>query len=132
MKPKQKYEKKFKIADSKKLSFSTTPKSWAIFTKISQIGPWVSRINWCQGHPFAQPIWSSACIFSVFCSKLSFCWTVGWPYRLSEMNALRINWSYSTKDQFVKFWRKLLSFCGWLKNSFFLSRPFFLLHSYLN
>ena len=25
---------------------------------------------------------------------------------------------------FVKFWRKLLSFWGWLKNSVFLSRPF--------
>ena len=30
-------QKKFKMADSKKLSFSTTPKSWAIVAKISQI-----------------------------------------------------------------------------------------------
>ena len=44
------WKKKFKMADSKKLSFSTTPKSWAIDTKISQIGPWVSRIDWCEGH----------------------------------------------------------------------------------
>ena len=34
----------------KKLSFSTTTKTWAIFSKISQIGPWVSRIDWCEGH----------------------------------------------------------------------------------
>ena len=31
------WKKKFKMADSKKLSFSTTPKSWAIVAKISQI-----------------------------------------------------------------------------------------------
>ena len=43
-------KKKFKMADSKKLSFSATPKSWAIVAKISQIGPWVSRIDWCEGH----------------------------------------------------------------------------------
>ena len=44
------WKKKFKMADSKKLSFSATPKSWAIVAKISQIGPWVSRIDWCEGH----------------------------------------------------------------------------------
>ena len=47
-------KKKIKMADSKKLSFSTTPKSWSIFTKISQIGPWVCRINWWEGHPFCS------------------------------------------------------------------------------
>ena len=30
------FEKKFKMADSKKLSYSATPKSWAIVAKISQ------------------------------------------------------------------------------------------------
>ena len=43
-------KKRFKMADSKKLSFSTTPKSWAITAKISWIVPWVSRIDWCKGH----------------------------------------------------------------------------------
>ena len=38
------------MADSKKLRFSTTTKSWVIFAKILQIGPWVSRIHWCEGH----------------------------------------------------------------------------------
>ena len=42
------------MADSKKLSFSATPKSWAIVAKISQIGPWVSRIDWCKGHWFCS------------------------------------------------------------------------------
>ena len=39
-----------KMADSKKLSFSSTPNFQYIFVKISQIGPWVSRINWCKWH----------------------------------------------------------------------------------
>ena len=43
------------------------------------------------------------------------------------------NWSYSPKDQFVKFCRKLLSFWWWLSWPFwFFSKHFFLLHSYLN
>ena len=46
----RKKQKKIKMADSKKLSFSTTPKSWAIVAKISRIGPWVSRIDWREGH----------------------------------------------------------------------------------
>ena len=52
-------KKKFKMADSKKLSFSTTPKSWAIVAKISQIGPWVTRVDWCKG---TQPIWLWGCL----------------------------------------------------------------------
>ena len=51
-------------------------------------------------------------------------WTAWRPYKLSKINALCINWSYSPKDQFLKFWQKLLSFWWWLKNSVFLSRQF--------
>ena len=42
-----------------KLSFSTTPKSWAIVAKISQIGPWVSRIDWCEGHQCDSKLWET-------------------------------------------------------------------------
>ena len=90
----------------------------------------------------AKKIFLTKTIFSVFCSKLSLRQTAWRSYGLSKMDALCINWYYSLKDQFVKFWRKLLSFWWWLKNSVFLSRPFwkffcqkkifFLLHSYLN
>ena len=52
--------------------------------------------------------------------------TASRPHRLSHTNALRINQSYSPKDQSVKFWWKLLSFWWWLKNSVFLSRPFWI------
>ena len=51
---KKKKNPKSKMADSKKVSFSTTSKSWAIVAKILQIGPWVSRINWCKGHSFCS------------------------------------------------------------------------------
>ena len=70
-------KKNFKMADSKKLSFSTTPKSWAITAKISWIGPWVSRIDWCKGHWWGstymavrlsdiRPKTGKICIFCVF------------------------------------------------------------------
>ena len=38
------------MADSKKLSFSTTTISQYFFAKILGIGPWVSRNNWCEEH----------------------------------------------------------------------------------
>jgi hypothetical protein len=44
-KKKKSINQKSKIADSKKLSFSTTPDSQYFFAKISGIGPWVDRIN---------------------------------------------------------------------------------------
>ena len=40
------------------------------------------------------------CIFWLF---LSFCRTASRPYRLSQINALRINQSYYPKDQSIKF-----------------------------
>ena len=41
-------KKKFKMADSKKSSFFKIANSQKIFAKILQIGPWVSRIDWCN------------------------------------------------------------------------------------
>ena len=41
------------------------------------------------------------------------------PYRLSHIDALRINQSYYPKDQSVKFWQKLLSFWRCWKTQFF-------------
>ena len=75
------------------------------FVKMSWIGPWVCRINWCEGH------WCSStymvvrlsdiraktgkkCIFCVFRLFLPLCRTASRPYRLSYINALRINQSY--------------------------------------
>ena len=72
------------------------------FVKISWIGPWVRRIDWCKGH------WCSStyiverlsdvssktgkkCIFCVFRLFLRLRWTTSQPYTLSYINALGIN-----------------------------------------
>ena len=98
-------KKKFKMADSKKTSFSSSANSQYFFMKISWIGPWVSRIGWCKWHWFGSTymvvrlsnICSKTglkCIFCVFRLFLSLCRTVSQPYRLSQTNAVRINQSY--------------------------------------
>ena len=43
-------EKKFKMADFSKWPFFKTANSRDFFAKISQIRPWVSRIDWCEAH----------------------------------------------------------------------------------
>ena len=98
-------EKKFKMADFSKWPFFKIANSQNFFAKISQIGPWVSRIDWCEGH------WCSStymvvrlsdiraktgkkCIFCVFRLFLPLRRTASRPYRLSYINALRINQFY--------------------------------------
>ena len=103
-------KKKIKMAISKILSFSSTTKSWAIFVKISRIGPWVSRINWwillnLYGH---QAVRHKLCFLQktlkfIFSSKLSLHRTAWRPCKLSKVDDLRINSSYSPEDQFVKY-----------------------------
>ena len=43
-------EKKIKMADFSKWPFFKIANSRNFFAKISQIGPWVSRIDWWEGH----------------------------------------------------------------------------------
>ena len=97
--------KQKKMADSKKLRFSTTTKSWVIFAKILQIGPWVSRIHWCEGHQCDSTYMAVRLSdlsskkgkkdkkgsFSPFLGLRRTAWQ---PYRLSHIDALRINQSY--------------------------------------
>ena len=98
-------DKKIQNGRLKKSSFFKIANSQNFFTKISQMGPWVSRIEWCEGH------WCSStymavrlsdkssktakkyrkCIFWLF---LSFCRTASRPYTLSYIDALRIIQSY--------------------------------------
>ena len=47
-------KKKSKKADSKKTSFCQTVNSQYFFAKLSGMGPWVSRIDWCEGHWFGS------------------------------------------------------------------------------
>ena len=44
------WRKKFKMADFSKWPFFKIANSRNFFVKISQIGPWVSRIDWCEAH----------------------------------------------------------------------------------
>ena len=95
MKQKKNYfsEKKIQNGRLKKSSFFKIANSQNFFAKISQIRPWVSRIEWCEGH------WCSStymavrlsdkssktakkyrkCIFWLF---LRFCRTASRPYTL--------------------------------------------------
>ena len=89
----------------KKSSFFKIANSQYFFAKISQIGPWVSRIEWCEGHWCGSAYMTvrlsdislntaknhKNCIFSLF---LSLCRTASRPYRLSHTNALSINQFY--------------------------------------
>ena len=49
-KKKNYFEKKIQNGRLKKTMFFKIANSQKIFAKISQIGPWVSRIDWCKGH----------------------------------------------------------------------------------
>ena len=109
--------------------------SWAISAKISWIGSWVSRIEWCEGH------WSGSTYMavrlsdtsskmakkdqkSIFWLFLSLCRTASWPHRLSHINALGINLFKLHKDYFLKVSKKsrivgagkwhFFVFCFWL------------------
>ena len=43
-------KKKIKVADFSKWPFFKITNSQNFFAKISHIGPWVSRIDWCKAH----------------------------------------------------------------------------------
>ena len=43
-------EKKNQVSGHKKNAFFKVANSQNNFAKLSQIGPWVSRIGWCKGH----------------------------------------------------------------------------------
>ena len=105
-------KKKFKMADLKiqngrlkKTSFSSSANSQYFFMKFSWIGPWVSRIDWCEGHWFVSTFVAvrlsdissktgKKCIFGVFRVFLSLCQTASQPQKLTQTNALPINQFY--------------------------------------
>ena len=96
------WSKKIQNGRLKKTEFFNLVKSWAISAKISWIGPWVSRIDWCEGHQCDSTYMvvrlldissktGKKCIFCVFRPFLSLCRTASPPHRLSYINALCIN-----------------------------------------
>ena len=99
------FEKKIQNGRLKKSSFFKIANSQNFSAKISQIRPWVSRIEWCEGHWCSSTYMAvrlsdkssktaKKCIFCTFWLFLSFCRTASRPYRLSYINALCIIQSY--------------------------------------
>ena len=75
-------KKKIQNGRLKKTEFFNIAKSWAISAKISWMGPWDSRIDWCEGHWFCSTYMAvtlsdissktvKKCIFGVFRPFLS-------------------------------------------------------------
>ena len=98
-------EQKIQNGRLKKRSFFKIANSQYFFVKIYWIGPWVSRIEWCEGHWFGSTYMAvrlsdissktvKKCFFGVFRPFLSLCRTASRPYRLSQSNALHIIQSY--------------------------------------
>ena len=48
------FEKKIQNGQLKKTSFCQTVNSQCFFAKLNGIGPWISRIDWCEGHWFGS------------------------------------------------------------------------------
>ena len=48
------FEKKIQNGRLKKTSFCQTVNSQYFFAKLSRMGPWVNRIDWCEGHWFGS------------------------------------------------------------------------------
>ena len=128
----KKKRKKNQNGRLKKTEIFKTTKSLYFLAKISGIGHWVYRINWCERHgcgstymavrlPKRRPFYSKKNIFGL----LVFFWTVWQPYGMSHIHALRINLSYKPKDQSLKFWQKNNENWQFWKSFFFVFLNFF-------
>ena len=152
-------KKKFKMADLKiqngrlkKNSFSSSANSQYFFMKFSWIGPWVSRIDRCEGH------WCDSTNMAMRLSDISsktgkkmhfwcfrlfwgLCQTASQPYRLSHVMPFASINSTNPRTNLWNFHKKILRIGGVVKWPFF-RRPFwffffskknfFLLFSYEN
>ena len=113
-----------------KSPFFKIANSQFFFLKISWIGPWVSRIGWCEAHWFGSTYMAvrlseessktgKKCIFLCFLLFFSLCRTPWRLYTLSHINALCINQSYQPKDQSVKFSQNFFENWRFWKTQFF-------------
>ena len=128
-------KKKLKMAD---LENSKWPLQKNLLMKFSWIGPWVSRIDWCEGHWFVSTYMAvrlsdvssktdKKCVFCVFRLFLSLCRTASRPYKLSHTNALCINQpNQLTQEPIHKNFMKKYWELAELENEVFLRRPFWI------
>ena len=86
----------------KKTEFFKIANFQNVFAKISEIGPWVSRIDWCEVHWCGSTYivvrlsnisskTGKKWFYGVFRLFLHLCRTVLQPYRLSHVNFLCMN-----------------------------------------
>jgi hypothetical protein len=114
---KEKNKQTSKMADSKKLSFSELPILKTFLWKFHGLVLGLVGLIDAKGKKTQK---------NAFCLFLSLNCTVSQPYRLSHINALRINQFYEPKDQSIKFSPNFFENWQFWKTNFFLSRPFWI------
>ena len=102
-------KKTLKNGGLEKITFFKTVNSQYFFSKLNWIGPWVSRINWCEEHQCD----SNKMVVGLsnirpktgkkhkkcICLFYALCRTVWRPYRLSQIDAFCISLSYWPKGR---------------------------------
>ena len=95
-----------KMADSKKMSFSKPSILNIFFTKISRIGPWVIRINWCSSHQFI--LMTQGPILEIFVKKyweltvLKNSVFLSWPFWYFFSNFFFFASSHEKQSKFIR------------------------------
>ena len=152
-------KKKFKMADIKiqngrlkKTSFSSSANSQYFFMKFSWIGPWVSRIDWCEGHWFGSTCvvvrlsdisskTSKKCIVCVFCHFWAYVgqphdhigWAPSMPFAsINPTNPRTDPWNFHKKILRIDRVEKWPFFESAILNFFFKKKKFFLPHPHEN
>ena len=111
-------KKKIQNGRLKKTEFFNFVKSWANSAKISWIRPWVSRIEWCEGHWFCSTY--MAMRLSDICSKTG---------KKHKKCIFCLFWSICQTAQF--FWVGHFEFFFTKKKIFFASSPWKLVTNYM-
>ena len=138
-------KKKIQNGRLKKTSFFNSVNSQYFFVKISWIGPWASRIDWCKGHWWGStymvvrlPDISSKmakkhkkCIFCLF---LSLFWTASsMPFASINPTSPRTDpWNFHKKILRIGDFEKWPFFESAILNIIFSKKNIFLLHPYEN
>ena len=126
------FEKKIQNGRLKKSSFFKIANSQNFFTKISQIRPWVSRIEWCEKmhfrHFFAVFELLSDSLTAIYvelhqCPSHHSILLTQWP--IWEIFAKKKYWELAILKNELFFEQVILNF-------FFQKKKFFLLHSHEN
>ena len=118
---------------AKKKFFKIANNSQNFFVKISWIGPWVSRINWCEGHwrgSGTQFLWlpwfpknqggyrimkTTVCIFILKALQLSSLYSTVWPSAFIYIPALHCDSLILKECHHMYRWRYMICSIGFPK-----------------